>query len=49
VETGRIVLALLNGAKPSEIESRILGPDSLELFDELVERADIVIENGIER
>lgn len=63
IETGRIVLALLKGAKPSEIESRILGPDSLELFvnldlakalgmeipKELVERADIVVENGVER
>lgn len=32
VETGQLLVALLKGAKPSDLESRVVGPDSLVLY-----------------
>jgi putative ABC transport system substrate-binding protein len=62
VETGKLVVEILKGKKPSELESRLLGPESLMLFinldlarelnvnipQELVDRADIIVRNGQE-
>jgi len=62
VETGKLVVEILKGKKPSELESHLLGPESLMLFinldlarelnvnipQELVDRADIIVRNGQE-
>src|SRR6056297_3546213 len=62
LETGEIVYQLLTGIEVSQIESRLMGVDSLTLYRDLdlaneigleipenvIARADILIENGVE-
>ncbi|MEJ5228411.1 MAG: ABC transporter substrate binding protein, partial [Pseudothermotoga sp.] len=44
VETGQLLVELLKGAKPSDLESHVVGPDSLVLYINL----DIAKQLGVE-